>query len=171
MFLFIIVVRHGYGRWQAIVDDKDLKIQEVICQELNLPFLNFPVAGQVGSELPNVINLTSAEAPNNQSKENGSDLAADNAHGAGDARNQAYQEISIFNRFRDMQRRQVDFIKKRVLLLEKGLNGEYQKEYFVCSYASWCINYFLYSDSFSLECLGLKCKMLVDQKLSYKITR
>ncbi|MED6158959.1 hypothetical protein PIB30_037850 [Stylosanthes scabra] len=29
-----------------------------------------------------------------------------------------------------MQRRQVEFIKKRVLLLEKGLNAEYQKEYF-----------------------------------------
>ncbi|KAI3740301.1 hypothetical protein L2E82_30729 [Cichorium intybus] len=31
------VLKHGYGRWQAIVDDKDLRVQEVICQELNLP--------------------------------------------------------------------------------------------------------------------------------------
>ncbi|XP_027904599.1 CHD3-type chromatin-remodeling factor PICKLE isoform X2 [Vigna unguiculata] len=127
------VLKHGYGRWQAIVDDKDLKIQEVICQELNLPFINLPVPGQVGSQPQNGANLTNAEVPNNQSRENGgSDIPADGAQGSGDARNQAqlYQDSSILYHFRDMQRRQVEFIKKRVLLLEKGLNAEYQKEYF-----------------------------------------
>ncbi|BAT78110.1 CHD3-type chromatin-remodeling factor [Vigna angularis] len=127
------VLKHGYGRWQAIVDDKDLKIQEVICQELNLPFINLPVPGQVGSQPQNGANLTSAEVPNSQSRENGgSDIPADGAQGSGDARNQAqlYQDSSILYHFRDMQRRQVEFIKKRVLLLEKGLNAEYQKEYF-----------------------------------------
>lgn len=127
-------LRHGYGRWQAIVDDKDLKIQEVICQELNLPFINLPVPGQVGSQPQNGANLTNAEVPNSQSRENGgSDIPADGAQGSGDARNQAqlYQDSSILYHFRDMQRRQVEFIKKRVLLLEKGLNAEYQKEYFV----------------------------------------
>jgi len=127
-------IRHGYGRWQAIVDDKDLKIQEVICQELNLPFINLPVPGQVGSQAQNGANLTNAEVPNSQSRENGgSDIPADGAQGSGDARNQAqlYQDSSILYHFRDMQRRQVEFIKKRVLLLEKGLNAEYQKEYFV----------------------------------------
>ncbi|XP_047157571.1 CHD3-type chromatin-remodeling factor PICKLE isoform X2 [Vigna umbellata] len=127
------VLKHGYGRWQAIVDDKDLKIQEVICQELNLPFINLPVPGQVGSQPQNGANLTNAEVPNSQSRENGgSDIPADGAQGSGDARNQAqlYQDSSILYHFRDMQRRQVEFIKKRVLLLEKGLNAEYQKEYF-----------------------------------------
>ncbi|CAJ1973658.1 unnamed protein product [Sphenostylis stenocarpa] len=127
------VLKHGYGRWQAIVDDKDLKIQEVICQELNLPFINLPVPGQVGSQAQNGANLTNAEVPNSQSRENGgSDIPADGAQGSGDARNQAqlYQDSSILYHFRDMQRRQVEFIKKRVLLLEKGLNAEYQKEYF-----------------------------------------
>ncbi|KAK8465456.1 hypothetical protein PHAVU_009G088700 [Phaseolus vulgaris] len=127
------VLKHGYGRWQAIVDDKDLKIQEVICQELNLPFINLPVPGQVGSQAQNGTNLTNAEVPNSQSRENGgSDIPADGAQGSGDARNQAqlYQDSSILYHFRDMQRRQVEFIKKRVLLLEKGLNAEYQKEYF-----------------------------------------
>lgn len=127
--------RHGYGRWQAIVDDKDLKIQELICQELNLPVINLPAPGQVGSQAQNGANLTNAEVPNSQSKENGgSDIAADGAQGSGDAtRNQAqlYSDSSILYHFRDMQRRQVEFIKKRVLLLEKGLNAEYQKEYFV----------------------------------------
>lgn len=127
-------VRHGYGRWQAIVDDKDLKIQELICQELNLPTINLPLPGQVGSQAQNGANLTSAEVPANQSRENGgSDITADGAQGSGDAKNQPqlYQDSSILYHFRDMQRRQVEFVKKRVLLLEKGLNAEYQKEYFV----------------------------------------
>ncbi|XP_061365248.1 CHD3-type chromatin-remodeling factor PICKLE isoform X2 [Gastrolobium bilobum] len=133
LVLLRAVLKHGYGRWQAIVDDKDLKIQEVICKELNLPFINLPVPGQVGSQAQNGANLTNAEVPSNQSGENGgSDIAADGAQGSGDARNQAplYQDSSILYHFRDMQRRQVEFIKKRVLLLEKGLNAEYQKEYF-----------------------------------------
>lgn len=132
--MILLYTRHGYGRWQAIVDDKDLKIQEVICQELNLPFINLPVPGQVGSQAQNGSNLTHAEVPSNQSKENGGgDIAADGAQGSGDARNQAqlHQESSMLYHFRDMQRRLVEFIKKRVLLLEKGLNAEYQKEYFV----------------------------------------
>ncbi|KAI4337260.1 hypothetical protein L6164_015699 [Bauhinia variegata] len=133
LVLLRAVLKHGYGRWQAIVDDKELKIQEVICQELNLPFINLPVPGQVGSQVQNGANLTNVEAPSNQTGENSeNDVTADNTHGSGDARNpaQLYQESSIIVHFRDMQRRQVEFIKKRVLLLEKGLNAEYQKEYF-----------------------------------------
>jgi chromodomain-helicase-DNA-binding protein 4 len=126
--------RHGYGRWQAIVDDKDLKIQEIICQELNLPVINLPGPGQVGSHIQNGANLANTEIPSNESRENGgSGIAADGAQGSGDVRNQPqlYQESSMLYHFRDMQRRQVEFVKKRVLLLEKGLNAEYQKEYFV----------------------------------------
>ncbi|XP_054798276.1 CHD3-type chromatin-remodeling factor PICKLE isoform X2 [Prosopis cineraria] len=127
------VLKHGYGRWQAIVDDKDLKIQEVICQELNLPVINLPVPGQVGTQVQNGANSTNVEALANQSGENGgNDTVADGAPGSGDVRNQPqlYQESSILYHFRDMQRRQVEFVKKRVLLLEKGLYAEYQKEYF-----------------------------------------
>lgn len=111
------------------MDDKDLKIQELICQELNLPFINLPVPGQAGSQAQNGANLSNAEAPGNQSRENGrSDIAADGALGSGDSRSQThlYQDSSILYHFRDMQRRQVEFIKKRVLLLEKGINAEYQ---------------------------------------------
>ncbi|PON99206.1 histone H3-K9 methyltransferase [Trema orientale] len=128
------VLKHGYGRWQAIVDDKDLKIQEVICHELNLPVINLPVASQTGSQAPSGANIATTEAPANPPKENGggNDVTADAAKGTTDAANQShlYQDGSILYHFRDMQRRQVEFIKKRVLLLEKGLNAEYQKEYF-----------------------------------------
>ncbi|CAI8599568.1 unnamed protein product [Vicia faba] len=133
LLLLRAVLKHGYGRWQAIVDDKDLKIQEIICQELNLPVINLPGPGQVGSHVQNGANLANAEIPSNESRENGgSDIAADGAQGSSDARNQPqlYQDSSMIYHFRDMQRRQVEFVKKRVLLLEKGLNAEYQKEYF-----------------------------------------
>ncbi|KAF7817290.1 CHD3-type chromatin-remodeling factor PICKLE isoform X1 [Senna tora] len=131
LVLLRAVLKHGYGRWQAIVDDKDLKIQEVICQELNLPFINLPVPGQVSSQAQNGASLSNAEVPSNQCRENGgSETPADGALGSGDVRNQThlYQDSSILYHFRDMQRRQVEFIKKRVLLLEKGINVEYQQE-------------------------------------------
>ncbi|KAG6739227.1 hypothetical protein POTOM_056818 [Populus tomentosa] len=130
------VLKHGYGRWQAIVDDKDLKVQEIICKELNLPFIRLPVLGQAASQAQNgsTSNMDNAEAPSTQAQANGTGnvAAADVAHGTADVANQAqlYQDSSILFHFRDMQRRQVEFIKKRVLLLERGLYAEYQKEYF-----------------------------------------
>ncbi|MBA0757041.1 hypothetical protein Gotri_020162, partial [Gossypium trilobum] len=126
-----LIVRHGYGRWQAIVDDKELRIQEVICQELNLPFINLPVPGQAGSQVQYGVNVTNIESTGNQTRGNGSgnDVGGEVGQGATDAGNQAqiYQDPSILYHFRDMQRRQVEYVKKRVLLLEKGLNAEYQK--------------------------------------------
>lgn len=166
------LLKHGYGRWQAIVDDKDLRFQEVICQELNLTMINLPVSGapqvqspdlgisqaqlhpsgtlqaQVSaSGIPQAYGPTPALSPahnsatsehvdvtGNQVKgTNGAnDFGADVARGTTDtpARVQLFQDQSVLYHFREMQRRQVEFIKKRVLLLEKGLNAEQQKEYF-----------------------------------------
>ncbi|KAG5225209.1 CHD3-type chromatin-remodeling factor PICKLE [Salix suchowensis] len=125
------VLKHGYGRWQAIVDDKDIRVQEIICKELNLPFIRLPVLGQAASQAQNgsASNMDSTQA---QANGTGNDVAADVAQGTTDVANQAplYQDSSILFHFRDMQRRQVEFIKKRVLLLERGLYAEYQKEYF-----------------------------------------
>ena len=135
--------RHGYGRWQAIVDDKDLKVQEIICKELNLPYITLPVPGT--SQGQDGTNNANTEAPGNQTKGpvDGNNLAADAAQGASEAANKAqlYQDSSVLYHFREMQRKQVEFIKKRVLLLEKGLNAEYQKEVFV----SWFIKCTIYS--------------------------
>ncbi|KAM5564718.1 CHD3-type chromatin-remodeling factor PICKLE [Rosa sericea] len=125
------VLKHGYGRWQAIVDDKDLGIQEVICQELNLPFMNLPVPGQVKAQ--------NTEAPGNAAGNgNGNDVGENVVQGTIDPVNQpqSYQESSTLHHFRDMQRRLVEFIKRRVLLLEKGNNAEAQKEYFDELYAN-----------------------------------
>ncbi|KAK7383461.1 hypothetical protein VNO78_29140 [Psophocarpus tetragonolobus] len=157
LMLLHAVLKHGYGRWNDIVDDKDLKIQNVICQELNIPVTNILIQAQVGSKVQNSANMTKVEYGCNPSGENKSyivadgtnmtsvqsnciqsnkesgmsDIAAEGAHGSGDAGNQAqlYQNSSILHQFRDMQKKQVEFIKRRFLLLEKGLNAEYQKEY------------------------------------------
>ncbi|KAJ6295378.1 hypothetical protein OIU78_023405 [Salix suchowensis] len=101
---------HGYGRWQAIVDDKDLRVQEIICKELNLPFIRLPVLGQAASQAQNG-SASNMDSTQTQANGTGNDVAADVAQGTAD-------------------RRQVEFIKKRVLLLERGLYAEYQKEYF-----------------------------------------
>lgn len=126
---------------------------------MNISFINLPVPGQVDSQVHNGANMTNVVSTCSQSGENGrskitadganmtnvqsafnqprensaSDMAVDGAQGSSDGRNQEQlcQESSILCQFREMQRRQIDFIKKRVSLLEKCLNDEYQKEYFV----------------------------------------
>ncbi|CAI9759692.1 unnamed protein product [Fraxinus pennsylvanica] len=131
------VLKHGYGRWQAIVDDKELRIQEVICQVLNLPFINLPAPGdfQAQSSASGAPQIQSSSAtPQTQVKGTSSenDLGADVAQGLTNsaAQTQPVQDHSVLYSFREMQRRQVEFIKKRVQLLEKLLTAEYQKEYF-----------------------------------------
>lgn len=129
----LAVLRHGYGRWQAIVDDKDLRVQEVICQELNLPFITLPVPG--ASQAQDAANIAATGTPANQTTGIGvgTNSAAEAAQGAPEAANrtQLYPDSSTLYHFREMQRRQVEFVKKRVLLLEKALNAELQKEVFV----------------------------------------
>ncbi|KAL8475219.1 hypothetical protein ACS0TY_031582 [Phlomoides rotata] len=162
------VMKHGYGRWQAIVDDKDLRIQEVICKELNLTYVNTPTSGASQaqnfapgtsqaqyhpsgtsqaqasatglsqshvsapglSQSQNGVNSENVEAPGYQAK--GTNGGSDVVHGATDtaARSQPFQDQSTQYHFREMQRRLVEFVKKRVLLLEKGLNAELQKEHY-----------------------------------------
>lgn len=51
--------------------------------------------------------------------------------------------------YRDMQRRLVEFVKKRVLLLEKALNYEYAEDYYVCCVYLQC--WYLFT------CLPLNC--------------
>ncbi|XP_028057173.1 CHD3-type chromatin-remodeling factor PICKLE-like [Camellia sinensis] len=115
LLLLRSVLKHGYGRWHAIVDDKDLKVQEVICQELNLPVVTLPVPG--ASQSQDGANVVSAETPMNETKATvvGNDLAVDAANRAPDAanRSQLFQDSSSLYHYREMQRRQVEFIKKK----------------------------------------------------------
>jgi hypothetical protein len=85
-----------------------------------------------GANMPNV------ESPLNQSRENnGSAAAVNRAHGSSDATSQEalHQLSDLLSQFRNMQRRQIDFIRKRFPLLENCLNDEYcQKEYSVSAF-------------------------------------
>ncbi|GAB4854668.1 hypothetical protein Ancab_023251 [Ancistrocladus abbreviatus] len=123
LLLLCAVLRHGYGRWQAIVDDKDLRIQEVICQELNLPVINLPGIGSNQLQGGSTVSNTEAFGDPGKSHTGDNGVPSESAVGAMDNSNILYH-------FREMQRRQVEFIKKRVLLLEKGLNADYQKVYY-----------------------------------------
>lgn len=119
------------------MDDKDLRLQEVICQELNLPFINVPIPGQVPVQPQNVANSADATSSNNQPRGNGNGNGNDPPVNVSQrvtetaTQGQVYQDSNLLYHYRDTQRRQVEFIKKRVLLLEKGLNTEYQRDYFV----------------------------------------
>lgn len=126
-FLFpCLIFRHGYGRWQAIVDDKELGIQELICKELNFPHISLSAAEQAGLQGQNGSGSSNLGAQNNQN--HGSGITGNSNTSAADAGGQ----VNSMFYYRDMQRRLVEFVKKRVLLLEKALNYEYAEDYYVC---------------------------------------
>ncbi|CAN4097907.1 unnamed protein product [Withania somnifera] len=157
LLLLRAVLKHGYGRWQAIIDDKELRIQEVVCKELNLPSISLPVPGasqpqvppapgdsqallasgvsqaQVSApgvyQAPNGVNTADAGTTGNQVKV-ADETNHEVSHGTSDPSNrtQLYPDSSLLYHFREMQRRQVEFIRKRVMLLENAINAEYQRE-------------------------------------------
>ncbi|CAL5361105.1 unnamed protein product [Camellia sinensis] len=108
LLLLRSVLKHGYGRWHAIVDDKDLKVQEVICQELNLPVVTLPIPG--ASQSQDGAHVVSAETPMNETKGTvvGNDLAVDAANRAPGAanRSQLFQDSLSLYHYREIQRRQ-----------------------------------------------------------------
>lgn len=90
-----------------MVDDKELGIQELICKELNLPNISSSATEQ--ADLPeSSLNQTTGTVVNN------------NASADGGQRNPL------------MQKKVVEFVRKRVHLLEKALNYEYAEVYYVC---------------------------------------
>lgn len=110
-------VRHGYGKWQAIAEDKHLGIQDAICQHLFIPV--------PGTFQPQSTGVGTSQAQFHNPGTGQAQASTDTA-----ARAQFAQDQSLFN-YRDVQRRLSEFIKKRVLLLEKGLNCEMAKIFLV----------------------------------------
>jgi len=101
-----------------------LGIQELICKELNFPHISLSAAEQAGLQGQNGSGGSNPGAQTNQNP--GSVITGNNNASADGA-----QVNSMFY-YRDMQRRLVEFVKKRVLLLEKAMNYEYAEEYYVC---------------------------------------
>ncbi|XP_020686638.1 CHD3-type chromatin-remodeling factor PICKLE isoform X2 [Dendrobium catenatum] len=103
------ILKHGYARWQYIVEDKDFGLAEIVRQELNLPVINGPFTG-AGNQV-----IDSSKTGNSGSSE------APKA-------NQSNLDYSMLYQFREVQRRIVDFIRKRYHLLDKAINAELLRE-------------------------------------------
>ncbi|XP_020591583.1 CHD3-type chromatin-remodeling factor PICKLE-like [Phalaenopsis equestris] len=103
ILLLKAMLKHGYARWQSIVEDKDVGIAEIVRQELSLPVI----------KVPSLI---------------GGDQTTNNGFSESPAANQSNPDYSTLYQFREIQRRIVDFVKKRYHLLEKAINLELLKE-------------------------------------------
>lgn len=117
----------------------------MICREINLPVTlperapqgQAPGVNQADTQDPGTSqaqtkpNVSNAEIIANagNGNENGIGVASGTLNTA--SHPLIFQDSNIVYHFRERQRKQVEFIKKRVLLLERGLNAEYQKTYFV----------------------------------------
>jgi chromodomain-helicase-DNA-binding protein 4 len=106
--LFAIARRHGYGRWLDVLEDAQLCLQPVIRSELLL----------------RKVDDGSSFAQNGDAHHSSNDLENGSGKGVpqGQVMNQEEEkEVSL-------QKRMVDFLKRRVLVLEKVLSAEYHKE-------------------------------------------
>ncbi|CAA6661665.1 unnamed protein product [Spirodela intermedia] len=108
LLLLRAILKHGYARWQAIVEDKELGLGDIVRQEQNLPSVNAggsdnPMQGAAAGSLP--------------------DAAPDGTleHSRG---NQSLPDVAMLYQLRELQRRMVEFIRKRFLLLEKAIHTE-----------------------------------------------
>ncbi|XP_010942119.1 CHD3-type chromatin-remodeling factor PICKLE [Elaeis guineensis] len=108
LLLLKSILKHGYARWQAIVEDKDVGLADVVRQELNLPVIN-------GS-------FTEGVQMNEDANSGPASGASEVAKGS-----QSYPDYSSMYQFREVQRRMVEFIRKRYFLLEKALDLECAK--------------------------------------------
>lgn len=111
ILLLKAILKHGYARWQYIVEDKDVGLAEIVRQELNLPVINGPFVGAGNSAIDNASTGYSI---------NGSSEAP--------KANQSNPDYSMLYQFRELQRRIVDFIRKKYHLLDKAINAELLRE-------------------------------------------
>lgn len=103
---------------------------------MNFPHVSLSAAEQAGLQGQNGSGSSNPGVQNNQN--HGSGTTGNSNAGA-----DAGQVNSMFY-YRDMQRRLVEFVKKRVLLLEKALNYEYAEDYYVCCLHLQCPYLFTY---------------------------
>ncbi|KAF7107219.1 hypothetical protein CFC21_107879 [Triticum aestivum] len=97
LLLLKALIKHGYARWQYISDDRDNGLFETARRELNLPSANELISSQSNNEANGNLENT--------------------------------QEVQVnptsLSQYRDIQRKIVEFIRKRYHILEKCLDIEY----------------------------------------------
>ncbi|XP_027939210.1 CHD3-type chromatin-remodeling factor PICKLE isoform X1 [Vigna unguiculata] len=126
LLLLQAVLKHGYARWRDIVEDKDLKIQKVICEELNIAVADIPVELQCNSRVFNGPNITNVESCSSSNQSKQSEMRSSSNLGKHAKSN---MDFFLLDQHRKMQRAQILFIKRRFRLLEEGLLVEFQNRY------------------------------------------
>ncbi|XP_062228270.1 CHD3-type chromatin-remodeling factor PICKLE-like [Phragmites australis] len=91
------IIKHGYARWQYISDDRENGLFEAARRELNLPSANELIGVQLNNETNGNLEGTTQEG----------------------------QVNSSLSHYKEIQRKIVEFIRKRYHLLERCLNLEY----------------------------------------------
>ncbi|KAI5063399.1 hypothetical protein GOP47_0021946 [Adiantum capillus-veneris] len=120
------ILKHGYGRWQEIIEDTESDLKSYICKELQLPSSGnvsmldgsrspTKVPGQEGSSFPK------EEAAGQAVGINSNHAGGQEDGGIGFSATERPDEHRI-------HKRMVEFLKKRVVLLERALNAEYHQE-------------------------------------------
>ncbi|XP_072989353.1 CHD3-type chromatin-remodeling factor PICKLE isoform X2 [Typha latifolia] len=107
ILLLKALLKHGYARWQSIIEDKDVGLADIVRQELNLPSVNGTFTDGVQTD----------EGAGSAYSVNGTSEATKG--------NQLGPDYSTLYQFREVQRRIVEFIRKRYHLLEKAMDLEY----------------------------------------------
>ncbi|WVY90000.1 hypothetical protein V8G54_035514 [Vigna mungo] len=122
-----LVLLQAVLKWHDIIKDKDLQIQTVICQELNIAVEDVAVEVQSDSRMLHGPNITNVEPSTsfNQSKQ--SDLCGSSDRGR---QIQSHHQSATRDENKQIKRARIEFIKRRLRLLEKGLIAEYQNERF-----------------------------------------
>ncbi|XP_044425418.1 CHD3-type chromatin-remodeling factor PICKLE isoform X3 [Triticum aestivum] len=97
LLLLKALIKHGYARWQYISDDRDNGLFETARRELNLPSANELISSQSNNE----------------------------ANGNLESTQEVQVNPTSLSQYRDIQRKIVEFIRKRYHILEKCLDIEY----------------------------------------------
>ncbi|XP_074567339.1 CHD3-type chromatin-remodeling factor PICKLE [Curcuma longa] len=104
------MLKHGYARWQYIIEDEEIGIADIVRKELNIP--SRPLSGSVHTN-ENVDSVPAASS-------------AHNCNGIPESLKEGYSSYQS----RELQRRLVEFIRKRYFHLEKALEFEcFKKKY------------------------------------------
>lgn len=121
------ILKHGYGRWQEIIEDPQSDLKSHICKELQLP--------SSGSGLMLDGSRSPAKVPGQEnlsiSKEEDCGLATagmNSIHTAGQEDAGTGSFVADRQDEHRIHKRMVEFLKKRVVLLERALNAEYHEE-------------------------------------------
>ncbi|CAM0913118.1 unnamed protein product [Alopecurus aequalis] len=97
LLLLKALIKHGYARWQYISDDRENGLFEAARIELNLPSANELISSQANNE----------------------------ANGNLESTQEVQVNPTSLSQYRDIQRKIVEFIRKRYHILEKCLDIEY----------------------------------------------